>query len=30
MRSEASVETNATEAWSWILIGIENEVRYAS
>ena len=30
MRSEASVETTATEAWSWILIGIENEVRYAS
>ena len=31
MRSEARAETTAThEAWSWILIGIENEVRYAS
>ena len=25
MRNEARAETNATEAWSWILIGIENE-----
>ena len=30
MRNEARAETTATEAWSWILIGIENEVRYVS
>ena len=30
MRSEARAETPATEAWSWILIGLVNEVKYAS
>ena len=28
--SEPKLATTATEAWSWILIGRENEVRYAS
>ena len=30
MRREARAETTATEVWTWILIGIENEVTYAS
>ena len=30
MRSEARAETTASEVWTWILIGIENEVTYAS
>lgn len=30
MRRQARAETTAIEAWSWILIGGENKVKYAS
>ena len=30
MRREARAETTVTNAWSWILIGSENEGRYSS
>ena len=30
MCRETRAETTVTKAWSWILIGRENEVRYAS